>query len=101
MFVRHLPVVLALLALVVFSMPALAEEDKDSHAGTVVSTVGGKLTMTGADGKEHSHAVAADAKISCDGKECKLEDLKKGTKIKVFTKKGDKTIAVRIEGQTK
>ena len=34
-------------------------------------------------GKEHSHEVVKDAKITCDGKECKLSDLKAGTRIRV------------------
>ena len=81
--------------------PILAEDAK-THEGLVVKAGDGKLTMTDKDGKnQHTHDVAADAKISCDGKECKLEDLKKGTKIKVTTKKGDEKTALRIEGKTK
>lgn len=100
MKVRTLSLVLVALAVIGFS--AFAEEDKDNaHQGTVVSAADGKLTMTDADGKEHSHKVATKAKISLDGKECKLEDLKKGMKVKVTTKKGDATVALRIEGQGK
>jgi hypothetical protein len=63
----------------------------------------GVLVMTLKDGtKEHSHEVAKDAKITCDGKDCKLEDLKKGFMVKVTTDKKDgKELAVRIEAKSK
>ena len=39
------------------------------------------MTIEGKDAKEHTCDVAKDAKITCDGKECKLGDLKKGVKV--------------------
>lgn len=98
---RVLPLMIALAALALFSTTAIAAEEGESHEGKVVSAGGGKLTMTDKDGKnEHTHEVAADAKISLDGKESKLEDLQKGTSVKVSTaKKGDKTVVVKIEGK--
>jgi hypothetical protein len=84
---RNLFVALTALALAAFvGNLAAAKDDKDSntHEGTVVSVSEHKLTMTAAGSKdEHSHDVAADAKITCDGKECKLSELKKGDHIKV------------------
>jgi hypothetical protein len=99
---RVLPL-LAILALVCFvGAPALAA-DEDTHEGLVVKVIDGKLTMSDNDGKkEHTHAVAKDARISCDGKECKLEDLKKGAKVKVTTEgKGEKAMATKIEAASK
>ena len=76
-----------------------ADEKGTTHMGVVVSAGEGKLTMTDKDGKnEHTHDVAADAKISCNGKDCKLGDLKKGTAVKVTVK--DKK-AVQIVGTVK
>ena len=101
MVTRFLVALVAVAALAIFSGVSLAEKDDagDTHSGVVVSAADGKLTMTDKDGKnEHSHDVAADAKISCDGKECKLEDLKKGTSVKVTTK--DKK-AIKIEATKK
>ena len=103
---RVLPLfVLALLAYVV--SPALAE-DKDkatkaqnTHRGRVVSVEGNKLTMVGRNKKEHTHTVASTAKITCDGKECKLSDLKKGTFILVTTKEGDPKTVLSIRASTK
>jgi|SRR5262245_56384942 len=102
---RTLPVLLAVLALALFvAVPAVAADAKgadkaDTHEGTVVKAEAGKLTMTDKDGKnEHTHEVGKDATITCDGKACKLEDLKKGDRVKVTTeKKGDKTNVVKIE----
>ena len=90
---RVLPVCLSAVAVVCLAaMPALAADadakDLAMHEGKVVSVGDGKLVMS-VDGKEHIHSVAADAKISCDGKACKLDDLKPGQRIRVWTPKGD------------
>jgi hypothetical protein len=102
MTVRKLPALLAVLAVAAFlALPALAADD-NVHMGKVVSAGKNKLVMTDKDGKtETTHTVAADAVITCDGKACKLEDLKKGITVKVTTKKDDKTVAIAIEGETK
>jgi len=101
MVTRLLIAFVAAAALSVFTNATLAAKDGaagDTHSGVVVSAGAGKLTMSDKDGtNEHSHDVAANAKISCDGKECKLEDLKKGSSVKVTTK--DKK-AVKIEAKT-
>jgi hypothetical protein len=60
-----------------------------THEGLVVSATGGKLVMVDKDGKnEHSHTVGATAKVTLDGKEAKLADLKKGDAVKVTTNEG-------------
>jgi len=95
----------AALAVVVFVGAAVAA-DKDkaadtTHTGIVVSVADGKLVMADKDGKnEHTHSVAKDAKVTCDGKDCKLEDLKKGAQVTVTTKEGDPTVAVKIDAST-
>ena len=66
------------------------------HEGTVVSVGDHKLTMTDKDKKEHSHEIGADTKITLNGKEAKLADLKKGDKIKVTTGE-DKKKVTKIE----
>jgi len=77
------------------------DKGEKSHEGKVVKAGEGKLTMTDKDGgKQHTHLVPATAKVICDGKECRLEDLKPGTVVKV-TMKGDGEKAVaRIEART-
>ena len=92
---------LAAVALVVWAVPAFADEEPGTHEGKVVKVEVGKLTMTDKDGKnQHTHAVPADAKITLDGKEAKLEDLKVGAKVKVTTERqGDKIQVTKIEAQ--
>ena len=95
---RVLPLCVAAAALVCLAaVSARAADDKDlaKHEGKVVSVAAGKLIMS-VDGKEHTHNVAADAKISCDGKACKLDDLKPGQRVQVWTAKADKKTALRI-----
>ena len=85
--------VMALAVAALVGGTAIAAEK--THDGTVVSAVGGKLTMVDKDGKnEHSHMIAATTKITLDGKAAKLEDLKKGDVVKVTTDDGGKVTAV-------
>lgn len=101
MLYRVLPLMVLALAFVFLTSAPVVAEDAKSHEGVVVKAGDGKLTMTDKDGKnEHSHDVAADAKISCNGKECKLEDLKKGTQVRVTVdKKEGKDVATKIVGK--
>lgn len=100
--IRRTMLALAAVAFVVLAAPAFAEDAKPgTHEGKVVKAEAGKLTMTDKDGKnEHTHAVPADAKVSCDGKECKVEDLKPGSTVKVTVeKKDDKAVVTKIEAK--
>jgi hypothetical protein len=93
---------LAVLAFVLLVCQAGLAVDKEAktHEGKVVKAGAGKLTMTDKDGgNQHTHDVAPDATITCDGKACKLEDLKEGTFIKV-TMKDEKTVS-QVEARTK
>jgi hypothetical protein len=82
---RWLPVCLAVVVLALFvAQPAMAAA---THEGKVVTAANGKLTMTDKDGKQMSHAVAPTARITLDGKACKLEDLKAGFTVKVTVDK--------------
>ena len=100
MMYRMVSLGLLTVALVVFTGVATAAEDKNIHEGTFVSAKddGKEFTMADKDKKEHTHTLAADAKvIGPDGKDCKLTDLKKGQRIKVTTKEGDAKIATKVE----
>ena len=112
MVYRALPFFVIVMALALFlGRTGLADETKraekgDTHEGTVVSVTGDKLIMkskakAGEEAIEHTHKLADNAKVTCDGKECKLEDLKQGQKIRVTTKKGDKEIAIKVEALEK
>ena len=55
------------------------------------------FVMTNKAGKEHSHTLAEDAKVTCDGKACKVADVKAGTKIRVTIQPGDMKVATHVE----
>jgi hypothetical protein len=96
---RVLSVFLVALALAVWaSAPAGAA---DMHQGKVVEVGAGKLTMTDMAGKnQHSHEVASDAAITCEGKKCGLSDVKVGDMVTVTTDTKDgKTMATKIEAK--
>ena len=78
------------------------EKDKSSsHLGTLVSVKGTDFVME-TKGKEHTHSLAANARIiGLDGKECKLDELKRGQLIKVTTKEGDAKVATKVEAMKK
>ena len=82
---------------------ACAQKDlrSNTHDGKVVSMTGNKLVMKNNEGKECSHTLATDAKLTCDGKVCKTDDLKAGKKIRVTTKKDDLSVATAIESLNK
>jgi len=66
---------------------------------TVVQAGDGKLTVLDGGGNQHTAAVASDAKLTLDGKDCKLEDLKKGLKVKLTVRKdGGQPAITWVEG---
>ena len=73
----------------------------NTFEGKVVSITGDKLVMTNKEGKEYSHTVAKDARLTCDEATCKSEDLKAGRRIRVTTAKDDRNVATRIESLDK
>jgi len=103
---RVVPLLLVAVALALFVGMPLVAADKEgagkgnTHEGKVVSVTGNKLVMSDPTGKnEHTHTLAADARVFCDGKACKLADLKPGMQVRVTTKDGDKTTAIRVEAR--
>ncbi|MGH7172642.1 MAG: hypothetical protein ACRELG_20365 [Gemmataceae bacterium] len=77
---------------------ATAEKSMD---GTVVSVSSDDLTMTTTAGKDESHTLAADLKVTCDGKVCQAADLKPGMRIRVTTGSADPHAVTRIEALDK
>jgi len=99
--IRRTMLGLAVAAFALLAVPVIAEEAPKvgTHEGKVVKVDGAKLTMSDKDGKnQHTHAVPATAKVTLDGKEAKLADLKAGTNIKVTVEKqGDQNVITKIE----
>src|ERR1700680_1308393 len=99
MMYRMLPLSLVALALALFvGASALADDTKpadrgDTHDGTVISVTAEKLVMKdiakkGVEAKEFTYRLADNAVVTCDGKKCKVADLKADQKIRVTNKKG-------------
>ena len=65
--------------------------------GKLVKIAGDKLTSTCEKGDEHQYTVAKEAKITCDGKNAKLADLKKGATIRMTLCKDDKSKILSVE----
>ena len=66
--------------------------------GQFVSATASELIMSNAEGKDpQTHPLAADATITCDGKACKIADLKAGMRIRVTTDAKEPHAVTRIE----
>lgn len=90
--------------LLLIARAGVSADDKDQkvHEGKVVKVDEGKLTMADKDGKnEHTHIVPATAKISCNGKACKLQDLKKDFPVRVTTTTGADQRVLKVEARSK
>jgi hypothetical protein len=96
---RVLSVLFVALALTVWAGAPVSAADM--HQGKVVEVGAGKLTMTDVAGKnQHSHEVATDAAITCEGKACGLTAVKAGDMVTVATDTKDgKTVATKIEAK--
>jgi hypothetical protein len=77
------------------------EAAANTHDGKLVSITGNTLVMTSKDDKQHTHTLAKDAKLTCDGAVCQAAGLKAGSKIRVTTKKDDRNVATCIESLDK
>ncbi len=91
----------AVLALAPMISGAAVTADEYTQDGKIVSFAENKLAITCKDGKEQAFTVATDAKIKCDGRACRSEDLKPGMKVRITTKSEDKQLAIRIEALDK
>ncbi len=97
---RKLAALLGAVALGLFlGAPILAQEKTATHQGTVVSVKGNELRMMHPDGKEATHTLAPNATVLCNGKTCKLSDLKPGTPVSVTTPAGNLKTALRVEAK--
>lgn len=66
--------------------------------GKFVSATASEFVMANAEGKEpQTHPLAADATITCDGKACKIADLKAGMRVRVTTGATEPHAVTRIE----
>lgn len=57
--------------------------------GTTVSIKGDELVMQDQEGRNYSHTLAKNVKVTCDGTACQPDQLKVGSTIRVTTKQHD------------
>jgi hypothetical protein len=69
--------------------------------GKFISVIDNKLIVRNNEGKEHSHLLAKNVKVTCDGTDCTVENLKFGRRIRVTTKKDDRNVAISVESLDK
>lgn len=94
---RLLPILLVCL---VFSSFALAADEV--HQGKVLLAKDGKITLQDKDGNSEVFAIAAEAKITFDGKAVTLDEIPSGSVAAVTVKvSGNKKIATAIEAKGK
>lgn len=89
---------LAVVALVVFAMPALAADE--TAKGKIKSVQADKNTfvLTDAKAKDWTFEMSATSKVKLADKDGKLADLKAGDEVTVtYEKKGEKLICSAIE----
>ena len=65
--------------------------------GKVVKVEGDTLTSTCGKGDEHHYTVAKDAKVTCDGEESELSDLKEGSTIRMTMCNDDKNKVIAVD----
>jgi hypothetical protein len=94
---RALSVCVVALALTIGALGC--QSGPGTHQGKVVGVGAGTLTMTDAAGaNQHTHEVAANAIILCDGIPCGLTVVKAGDTVTVTTDTKDgKLVATKIE----
>jgi hypothetical protein len=90
---QSIPKLLMIVSVVMFLASHALAANPVIHEGVVVSAGAGKLTMKDKAGKEHSHLVGSEVKITVHGKPGKLEDLQLGVPIRV-TVDGSNVLAV-------
>ena len=77
-----------------------SDSDNAAIRGTLDKVGADSITVTDNNGKEHTMTVDKSADVTCDGKECKLSDLKKGVMVRVTAKRDDRTVAEKVEAST-
>lgn len=86
-------VTILLLAILAFAHLAPAAEPQ-IHKGTVISASNGQLVLKDTSGKEQTHLVNGETKITINGRVGRLEELKMSTKVRVTTEGGNKVVSV-------
>jgi len=92
---RTLRTYFTILALATLSSLNLAPAaEPQIHKGTVVSASNGQLVLKDASGKEQTHLVSRETKVTINGRVGRLEELKMSTQVRVTTEGSDKVVSI-------
>lgn len=100
---RHAAAFFAAAAWIGFSASmALAQRSnanqQSTHSGIVVETENNQLTMRGETGEStHAHTINNETQITRDGQQAELDDLQRGDRIRVTTRRDAPGVALRID----
>jgi hypothetical protein len=68
-----------------------------SFDGHFVSLSGGRLVRMDSSGQQHTHLLAADTRVTCDGRVCRPNELEAGQRIRITNDSRDPKIVARVE----
>jgi len=92
---RTLRTYFTILALATLSSLNLAPAaEPQIHKGTVVSASNGQLVLKDASGKEQTHLVSRETKVTINGRVGRLEELKMSMQVRVTTEGSDKVVSI-------
>jgi hypothetical protein len=72
----------------------MSNSSNTTHQGKVVSVSGNQVTSTCSDGEQHVHEVNKETRVTCDGKDSKVAQLKSGDTIRVTMSGKDTVVSI-------
>jgi len=87
-------IVLLVVALVCADRSCFAANEPQIQKGAVISASGDQLVIKDSAGKEQTHLVSRDTKITINGRMGRLDELKMSMLVRVTTDGGSKVVAV-------
>jgi hypothetical protein len=74
-----------------------AKDAPRSVDGKLISVTGDKLTCNCAKGEKHEYAIAKGTRVTCDGQESKISELKNGSTVRLTMCQDDKNKVMAID----
>jgi hypothetical protein len=91
---KLLPFLTLMLGIGLVGLTSPQAADPQTREGMVVSAGSGQLVVSDMAGKEQTHSVGTEAKVTVHGKPARLEDLKLGMRVRVTMEGPGKVLAV-------
>lgn len=91
---RTLAIAAALWLTTLLNVNSASAAEPQIHKGTVVSATASQLVVKDATGREQTHLVSRETKVTINGRVGRLEELKMSTRVRVTTDGGDKVVSI-------